>query len=62
MVVLNSEQMIRDLFEKRSANYSAKPSNFVAEVGHNYNILFRTYVYITSVDSIKLLAADDMHY
>ncbi|OAL34597.1 hypothetical protein AYO20_06227 [Fonsecaea nubica] len=41
MVVLNTEETIRDLFEKRSANYSSKPGNFVAEFGNNWNLLFR---------------------
>ncbi|KIW79156.1 hypothetical protein Z517_05768 [Fonsecaea pedrosoi CBS 271.37] len=42
MIVINTEQGIRDLFEKRSGNYSAKASNFGAEFGENLNLLFRT--------------------
>jgi len=44
IIVINSEQGIRDLFEKRSGLYAAKASNFGAEFGENLNMLFRTYV------------------
>lgn len=44
LIIINTEQGIRDLFEKRSANYSAKASNFGADFGENLNMLFRTSV------------------
>lgn len=44
IIVINTEQGIRDLFEKKGGIYAAKAANFGAEFGENLNLLFRTCV------------------
>jgi hypothetical protein len=48
MIVLNTEDTIRDLFERKGGLYASKASNFVAEFGNNWNLLFRPYVLVVA--------------
>ena len=42
MVVLSSAGAVKDLLEKRSGIYSARPDVFIREFGDDLNILMRT--------------------
>lgn len=43
MFLLNDPSVVRDLIEKRQANYSVRPDLWVRSFGDNLNIAFREY-------------------
>lgn len=43
MVLLNDPNVVRDLIEKRQANYSVRPDLWVRSFGDNLNIALREY-------------------
>lgn len=43
MFLLNDPNVVRDLIEKRQANYSVRPDLWVRSFGDNLNIAFREY-------------------
>lgn len=59
MIIINTEQGIRDLFEKRSGNYAAKAPNFGAEFGENLNLLFRRYMLQSLILGLVLRLIDE---
>jgi hypothetical protein len=42
LVVLNSADTVKELLERRSGIYSARPDVFIREFGDDLNILMRT--------------------
>jgi hypothetical protein len=42
MIVLNSADVVKDLLDKRSGNYSGRMPMFIREFGDDLNILMRT--------------------
>lgn len=43
MFLLNDPNVVRDLIEKRQANYSVRPDLWVRSFGDNLNIALREY-------------------
>lgn len=49
LFLLNDPDVIRDLLEKRSNNYSCRPDLYARHFGDNLNIALREYVEIAKV-------------
>lgn len=44
MIVLSSDQIVRELIDKRSGIYSGRMDVFIQEFGEDLNILMKEYV------------------
>lgn len=52
MIVLNEDQVVRDLVDKRSGSYSGRMDVFIREFGEDLNILMKEYQYLPAITNM----------
>lgn len=56
-MLINDAHVVKDLIEKRSLTYSARPDWFIRDFNNNMNIAFREYAFFRSAAMLILMAA-----